>query len=138
VVRRDLRRLRVGAVQIRRTVSFDAEWQRCKPYIESALDESWTIDAVEQEIRSGRATLWPMQHSAVVTVVQENPSGRTLLIWLAGGDLNELKQYLPAADNYARAQGCTAVKIEGRAGWEKVLPGYTKRRVILTKELTDE
>jgi hypothetical protein len=119
-------------------VSFDAEWQRCKPYIESALDESWTIDAVEQEIRAGRATLVPMEKSAVVVTIQETPNGRSLLIWLAGGDLEEIKQYLPAADNYARAQGCKTVKIEGRAGWEKVLPGYTKRRVILMKEITDE
>lgn len=114
---------------------FDSEWTRCKSWIEAALDEAWTIDAVEREIRLGRAVLWPMERSAAVTQLHEYPKGRVLRLWLAGGDLKELLHFLPAADNYARAQMCIAIECEGRPGWERVFKQYDKRRVVLVKEL---
>jgi hypothetical protein len=115
--------------------SFDDEWERCKPLLADALTDGWTLDAVEREIRAGRAILWPMKRSACVTQIHEYPNGRVLRIWLAGGELDELMLYLSSADSYARWQGCKAVELEGRPGWERVLTGYTKRRVVLTKEL---
>jgi hypothetical protein len=117
---------------------FDANWERCKPYLAPAVDEAWTIDAVEQEIRAGRATLWPMANSAAVTVIQEMPNGRELLVWLAGGELDELLHFLPSAGNYGKSVGCKRVRIEGRPGWERVLTGYTRKRVVLIKDLSDE
>lgn len=111
------------------------EWERCKQYLVPALDEAWTIEAVEQEINAGRAVLWPMHRSAAVTTIQEYPKGRVLRLWLAGGELDELLHFLPIADEYAISHGCIAIECEGRPGWEKVLPGYTKKRVVLTKEL---
>lgn len=114
---------------------FEAEWERCKRHLGGALAGLWTLDAVEQEIREARAVLWPLERSAVVTQIHAHPNGRVLRIWLAGGDLDELLHFLPAADAYAREQGCIQVEVEGRPGWERVLAGYAKRRVILVKEL---
>jgi hypothetical protein len=114
---------------------FEVEWERCKPLLKDALAGLWTLDAVEQEIREGRAVLWPLERSAVVTQIHSHPNGRVLRLWLAGGEMVELMRYMPAVDNYALAQGCIAVEIEGRPGWERVLKDYTKRRVILVKEL---
>lgn len=111
------------------------EWDRCSGYLEEAC-EGWTLDAVRAEIDAGRAVFWPMAKSAVVTQVLEYPKARVLRIWLAGGDLEEIKYFLPAADNYARSVGCSEIEVEGRLGWERVLTGYEKRRVILVKELT--
>ena len=111
------------------------EWKRCGPFLERALG-AWTLEAVEQEIRAGRAQFWPMDHSAVVTQIHTYPRGKVLRIWLAGGQWDELAHYLPSADAYARAQGCVAVEVEGRPGWERLLKGYEKRRVVLVKELT--
>lgn len=114
---------------------FSTEWERCREYLAPAVDPTWTLEAVELELRERRAVFWPMERSAVVTQVMQYPNGRVLRIWLAGGDLDELRHFLPAADNYARSEGCVAVEIEGRLGWERVLPGYVKRRVVLVKEL---
>ena len=114
---------------------FDTNWERCKPYLADTLEGLWTLEAVEQEIREGRAVLWPMERSACVTQIHAHPKGRVLRLWLAGGDLQELLHFLPVADMYAAEQGCMAIEIEGRAGWEKVLTGYSKRRVILIKEI---
>lgn len=114
---------------------FNAEWTRCRGYLEPAVDETWTLEAVEHEVREQRAVFWPMERSAVVTQIHAYPRGRVLRIWLAGGDLVELTHYLKAADNYARAEGCIAIEVEGRPGWERVLKDYSKRRVVLVKEL---
>lgn len=111
------------------------EWERCKPLLAAALD-GWTLDSVEQEIRVGRAQFWPMAHSAVVTQIHSYPLGRVLRVWLAGGRWDEIVRYLPSADAYARAQDCVAVEVEGRPGWERLLEGYEKRRVVLVKELS--
>lgn len=118
-------------------MTFDEEWERCKEYLSDALTDGWTLDAVEHEIRQQRAVLWPMEKSAAVTQINEYPNGRVLRLWLAGGDLDELLKFLPAADAYGKWQGCIAIELEGRPGWERVLPGYTKRRVVLTKGLTN-
>jgi hypothetical protein len=116
---------------------FDAEWERCKAYLIPACEDGWTIEDVEREIRSRRATLWPLQRSAVVTQIQTRPSGRVLLIWLAGGELGELIANLSAMDNYARVHDCVSIECNGRPGWERVLPGYRKRHVVLVRELSN-
>ena len=115
-------------------MDFGAEWERCGRFLEPALD-GWTLDAVEQEILVGRAQFWPMEHSAVVTQIHSYPLGRVLRVWLAGGRWDELVKALPHADAYARSQECVAVEVEGRPGWERLLKGYQKRRVLLVKEL---
>lgn len=114
-------------------MSFDAEWERCRPYLEPACSDGWTIDAVENEVRQQRATFWPMPNSAAVTQIAAYPNGKVLRVWLAGGDLDELTHFLPAGENYARTQGCIAVEMEARPGWERVLKDYRKHAVILTK-----
>jgi hypothetical protein len=111
------------------------EWKRCSRWLSSALDEMWSLDDVLEEIEMGRAIFWPMERSAVVTQLHQYPNGKVMRIWLAGGDLMELKRFLPAADNYAKSVGCVAIELEGRPGWERVLDGYEKQRVILVKEL---
>lgn len=113
----------------------NAEWERCKGWLEPACEDGWTIDAVEAEIREQRATFWPMANSAAVTQVMDYPKGKVLRVWLAGGDLNELTHFLPAGENYARMNGCIGVEMEARPGWERVLKGYRKHAVVLVKEL---
>ena len=112
-----------------------SEWTRCAPILEAALDGTYSLDDVRDEIECGRAQFWPMQKSAAVTVIQDYPRGRVLRVWLAGGDLGELQHYLPVLDNYGREQGCAAIELEGRKGWERALPGYHAHRVVLRKEI---
>jgi hypothetical protein len=97
--------------------------------------DGWTLEAVEHEVREGRAQFWPLERSAAVTQIHTYPAGKVLRVWLAGGRWGELEQYLTTADAYAREQGCYAVEVEGRPGWERLLHGYAKRRVVLVKEL---
>ncbi len=42
---------------------------------------------------------------------------------------------LTPIENWARAEGCDAMRIMGRRGWSRVLPAYRLTRVVLEKEL---
>lgn len=89
-------------------------------------------------VARGEAQFWPGQAAAMVTVVEEDPGERRLLIWLAGGELGELVRRLrPAAEAWARAEGCRRVLVIGRPGWERVLApeGYAPLARIIAKEL---
>lgn len=118
-----------------RADEFERLWARNAGYLEPALNGAFTLDDVRATILAGNATLWPLERSAVVTEILEYPAKRVLRIWLAGGELSELLAFLPAADNYAHECGCSAIEIDGRKGWARVLPGYTEARVVLTKEI---
>lgn len=89
-------------------------------------------------IESGEAQLWAGQASAMVTLIEEEPRERRLLIWLAGGALEELVRRLrPDAERWAKQRGCRRVLVIGRPGWERALAseGYAPLARIIAKEL---
>lgn len=49
--------------------------------------------------------------------------------WIA----NDL-EYIEA---WAKAEGCTELEMSGRLGWQRRLPGWRAREVVMTKELQD-
>ena len=89
-------------------------------------------------VEAGEARLWCGVASALVTLLEDDPGERRLLLWLAGGDLGELVRSLrPQAEAWAKAQGCRRVLIVGRPGWERALApeGYAPLARIIAKEL---
>lgn len=116
-------------------------WARCATWLDDALahaGRSHTLADVERMLAAGEAQLWAGEAAAMVTLVEDEPCERRLLIWLAGGDLSELVHSLrPAAEVWARGQGCARVLIIGRAGWERALApeGYAPLARIIAKEL---
>ena len=101
------------------------QWRRCRPWIEAALAHGggfYEIGDVENAIEAGDALFWPGQACAIVTQFWTMPRARVLNFWLAGGDLTELVEVLrPRIEAFARDNGCTAVVIAGRKGWQRVL-----------------
>jgi len=116
-------------------------WARCAPWLAAALDHagrSHDLADVEEMVSQAEAQLWAGDRAAMVTLLEDEPRERRLLIWLAGGDLSELVNVLrPAAERWARGQGCRRVLIVGRPGWERALApeGYAPLARIIAKEL---
>lgn len=109
-------------------------WARCAEFLEPALPPGYTLDDVKTEIDNDRARFWPLTRSAVVTQILEYPRCKVLRVWLAGGDLDELRWALATAgEDYARDRGCSHIEIDGRKGWSRVLSGYLEKRVVLMK-----
>ena len=111
------------------------EWDRCKSLLAPALADTHTLDDVHEAINDGRAELWPLRDSALVTEIVEYPQRRVLRVWLAGGKLDELQRGLPFLDQIAKDLGCSRIELEGRKGWVKVLDGYTERSIVLQKDV---
>lgn len=111
-----------------------SEWEKAAPLLARALEEGLDIEQVREEVEAGRAQLWTTPNSAAVCGVQVPLGVREYHIWLAGGDLSELKVLEKSVCAYAHALGCVGVIIHGRRGWLRALPGYQPGRTI-KKEL---
>lgn len=95
------------------------EWDRCRAWLVPALGRD-TEAAIVWELMSGRAQLWRGDRSALVTqlVAGEPPY---ILLWLAGGDLQEILAMDRGVTAWARAQGAREARINGRKGWARAL-----------------
>jgi hypothetical protein len=99
--------------------------------LEAALDHAGRTHSLE-------ARLWTAPRSALVALVEIDPGDRRLLIWLAGGDREELEtEILPLAEAWGRERGCRRALIIGRPGWERALKskGYAPVARIVAKDL---
>jgi hypothetical protein len=112
-------------------------WVRCAPYLQAALDRDPThsLDDVRREVEAGECQFWPGERCAALTKLIHTPNTVSLHIWLAGGDLEELKRMLVAVEAHAKAWGCDRVLIYGRPGWGRVLDGYSPLWTAICKEL---
>lgn len=114
------------------------EWERCSPWIQAALDHGgnlFDLEDVWQSIIKGLAQFWPGSSSAMVTEIKQFPKKRILNIWLAGGDLEDLKRMEFYVREYAKKTQCDAITIQGRPGWQKVFPQRLKT-VTLMEEVS--
>jgi hypothetical protein len=121
-----------------------SELARCRKYIEDALEYSGgthTFADIAEGVLAGRFQLWYNQNSAVVTEIVVYPQLKNLHFFLAGGNLDELKQMTPIIEQWGKSVGCSRVSLAGRKGWERTFLkdlGYEPQWFVLAKELKDE
>jgi len=98
---------------------WEQEWARCKPFIEKAVkyQDSYTIDDIEDKIRSGIFHLWPGKRSAYITEFVLYPQVKALNLLFCGGNYKELEQMLPSIEAFAKAAGIKRLYGGGRKGW---------------------
>lgn len=121
----------------------ELELRQYRELIESALvyaGGTHTFEDIEEGIEEHRYQLWPGRHAVVVTEMIVWPRKKLIHCFLAAGDLVEIHAIRTWAEEWARREGCGAVTISGRPGWERVLAadGYKKRSVTLEKDLRKE
>ena len=99
------------------------EWKRCRHWIEAALERvsTHTIEDIEQGLAQGIYVFWPASKSVVVTEIHIYPRAKYMHVFLAGGDLEELKSMVPMLQSWARFNGCSKLTLAGRRGWERAL-----------------
>jgi hypothetical protein len=119
----------------------DTAWPRCRGWVEDALvyaGGTHTIEDVREAIEAGRALLLAGRKSAMVCEVQTYPQLRSFHIWLAGGDLAEIRSSQPQLEEYARRLGCSRISIAGRRGWVRAIDdlGYREKFTTVVKEIS--
>lgn len=114
------------------------EFERCAPWLQAALDHNGgelTIEDVWQAILEGELTFWPGKNCAIVLQFVTYPRKKVMNWYLAGGDLEELREMEKFGTQWARENGIDAVVIYGRRGWLKRLDGYRETGTIMEKDL---
>ena len=98
---------------------WEQEWARCKPYIEKAVkyQDYYTIDDIEDKIRTGIFHLWPGKRSAYITEFVLYPQVKALNLLFCGGNYKELEEMLPSIEAFAKAAGIKRLYGGGRKGW---------------------
>jgi len=123
------------------------EFERCWPWIESALDrfaykhdgKVWLThnkEHVWERITSGKSIFWPGKACAIISEIAISPTGlKTHVTWLAGGDLEEIAELMEKVEEFGRLKGCQRQVGNGRRGWLRVFKGYEEHGVRKAKDL---
>jgi hypothetical protein len=119
----------------------EEEFERLRHHVAAALEYSGGSHAVEDiadGIRRGFFQLWPGANSVIVTEIIVYPQLKELYVFLAGGDLDEIKLMQPLVESWGKSMGCNRVSLAGRKGWERSFlrdRGYEPKWFVLCKDL---
>lgn len=115
-------------------------WPIAAAMLEPAVkrNPSYTIEDIRGSVAGGSRQLWlrePGYDLAVVTEIVAYPAGRRLVLFAAGGALEDgWEKLLASLEQWAKGHGCKGVDVYGRRGWERKLPGYRLQQIVLRKE----
>lgn len=113
----------------------------CREWLEAALghgDGNHTFDDVAAGVLTGRYRLWVRPNGCAVTEVLQFPRKKVCNVFLAGGEMQTVKDLQAPCEEYARAMGCSSVVQTGRKGWSRELKeqGWRETHVTLERKLT--
>jgi len=73
-----------------------------------------------------------------VTELSETINGRVCVIVAVGGkDRSRWLHFTRQLEDFARTEGCRAMRLYGRRGWKRVMRDYRETRIILEKDLAN-
>jgi len=114
-------------------------WPDVIEYLRKVPLPGYRLEDVLAQLLRQEAQLWVAGDpamAAVVTELQQLPTMKVCAMWLCGGE-NMLEWWEPMEStirSWAEDNGCSAVEIIGRPGWEKLL-GYRKTHSVMRLEL---
>jgi hypothetical protein len=101
-----------------------------------------TPDDVIEQAKSKDCQLWSYHdgekfRGVVATRIHRTTIGLMCSLWVCIGlDADELMEGVHnEIERWARDIGCYALEIVGREGWQRKLPGYTRKAIVLEKRL---
>ena len=107
--------------------------------LREALDEDLdTAGDIEDALENGGQLF---QHTSgesfMVCEVHKHSRARLVYCWLFGGDLDELLDMIPYAEDWGRENGCDYAEFQGRIGFTRVLGklGYEYSAAVMRKRL---
>jgi hypothetical protein len=102
----------------------------------------WTLGQVKADLVAAKAQLWGLlddrsaPQGLLITRIENFHETRFGLVWIAAGQgLEHARSFLSEVERWFKSKGCSRVDIAGRRGWERALPDYEFRAVVLSKEL---
>lgn len=122
------------------TENLDSELERCRPWIEAALALSGgthLFQDVVECVKLGTMQFWNAPKGCMVTEILEYPRKKVFHIFLAGGELDQIKDFSDSVIYFGKLNGCTAMTLAGRRGWVKALAdlGWEEKFTTMSVEI---
>lgn len=118
-----------------------------QPFLEAFAAQTCLVSAedVIEQAKNRECQLWSYHdgegfRGVVATRIHTNTVGRVCSLWVCiGVDTEELMiGAYQEIEGWARSIGCYAMEIVGRPGWQRRLPGFTRKAVVLEKLLQEK
>ncbi|WP_424630736.1 hypothetical protein [Bradyrhizobium sp. SYSU BS000235] len=96
---------------------------------------------IDFDVLNGDGLLWiawngsAVEAAATTSLIETDTETVCVLTACGGENMRRWLGLLGRIEDYAKAEGCSRVRIFGRKGWMRVLERYRIRNVILEKEL---
>lgn len=117
----------------------DQVWPYAGGMIRAAIERTNLSDFadIEKDVMSGDQLLWLAVSDRIEAAATTQLSRNVCTLTACSGHHRE--RWLPLfarIEKYAKDEGCRAMRIFGRRGWERVLSDYKVEHVILEKALS--
>ncbi|UZE51913.1 hypothetical protein ONR75_15895 [Rhodopseudomonas sp. P2A-2r] len=127
-------------IELARVAEF---WPHVRGMILGAIERTGLSDAgdVEGSILRGGSLLWiawngkTIEAAASTEIMSIGARKVCVLVACGGRDRRRWLPMLRKLEIYAKAEGCSCVRIIGRRGWVRVLKSYAVKHVILERPL---
>ena len=111
--------------------------------IDMDVDGAETIDECYHCLMSGdmqcHVSSTAIRHFQTVVITQltvgETAKIATICYIGTKGKLEDLRDMMPAIEDWARVEECTVIRIHGRPAWKKIFPDYQLSFVAISKRL---
>jgi hypothetical protein len=117
-------------------------WPLVRDYIKTATETAGDceIDVIEASVLCGNLALWVIHNGlifgAAVTELRANKTTKWCEVTACGGkEMHRWRGLLETVEQYAKAEGCSKVRISGRRGWARVYPDYSEAWVTIEKSI---
>ncbi len=96
---------------------------------------------IDFDVLNGDGLLWiawngsAVEAAATTSLIETDVEKVCVLTACGGENMHRWLGLLGQIEDYAKAEGCSRVRIFGRKGWVRLLERYRIRNVILEKEL---
>ena len=96
-----------------------------------------SLEDVAMALNKDEMQFWPGINTAIVTEIITYPKHKSIHVFLAAGDMNEVVRILSFVEKHGKLEGCTHMTMTGRKGWEKVMSKIYKvePRIFLSTEI---
>lgn len=119
----------------------EAAWPQIARIVSRVTDLPWSLDDIKTELAERRAQAFGIREGSevlgvVLTRIESTPSRKYGLIWIAAGSgltagFKMLRDYIEPW--LFDEMGCEWIEIQGRKGWERLMPDYQFAGLTLRK-----
>lgn len=123
----------------------DQVWPKISGLIYVAMKKGQvgSFESIQNAILTGRVLVWvawdgesPNIEATAVTELQSTEWRKVCCVLAcAGAHMERWIHLLETIEEYAKSEGCSAVRVIGRHGWQKMLPSYKVKRILMEKLL---